>query len=65
MGEARHTATREGRGTSWDSPLDCREGTERERGRSETEDVTWGPRDSQVLPKYEKIKGVVLKGKEA
>ena len=31
-------------------------------GRNETEDVTWGPRDSQVLPKYEKIKGVALKG---
>jgi len=48
-----------------DRLLDCGEGTEGKGDRSgvkETEDVTWGPRDSQVLPKYEEIKGPPLRG---
>jgi len=63
-----HTATRRGkRDKSRDSFVDCRKGTEGKggkRGTKETEDVTWGPRDSQVLPKYENNKGIALKGTE-
>ena len=35
-----------------------------QRGKQETEDVTWGPRDSQALLKYEEIKRITLKGTE-
>jgi len=63
---ARHTATRRKRRIDLiDSLLGRRENTERkeiESGTKETEDVTWGPRDSQVLPKYEEIKGLPLRG---
>ena len=48
-----------------DSLYDCRESTKGKRGESEieeTEDVTWGPGDPQVLLKYEEIKGIALKG---
>ena len=51
-----------------DSSLDYRESTEGKGDRSEveeTEDVTWGPRDSQVLFKYERTKKIALKGTEA
>ena len=63
---ARHTATRRGRenGSIDRAPRPQRKHRGR-GGRSETketEDVTWGPRDSQVLPKYEEIKGSPLKG---
>jgi len=34
------------------------------KGVEETKDVTWGPRDSQGLLKYGKIKGIALKGTE-
>ena len=48
-----------------DSLLGYRENTEGEGSRDETretKDVTWGPRDPQVLLKYEEIKGTALKG---
>ena len=64
MGAA-HSNTQEKEKESIDSLLGYREDTEGEEGRSgtkETEDVTWGPRDSQVLPKYEEIKGPPLRG---
>ena len=62
---AAHSNTPRRKNESIDSPLGCRTGTEGEEGRKGakgTEDVTWGPRDSQVLPKYEEIKGSPLKG---
>ena len=64
---AAHSNMQEKRDKSKDSFLDCRESTERRGDKSETgetEDVTWGPRDSQVLLKYEEIKGIVHKGTE-
>ena len=61
-----HTATRRGKeNESIDSLSGYKANIEREEGGSgtkETEDVTWGPRDSQVLPKYEEIKGSPLRG---
>ena len=61
---AAHSNTRGKRNKLRDSSLDCRESIERERGRSQTKDVTWGPWDPQVLPKYEGIKVIALKGTE-
>jgi len=64
-GGAAHSNTQKKRDKSRDNFLDCRESTEGERGESgtgETEDVTWGPRDSQVLLKIRKIKGIAHKG---
>jgi len=64
---AAHSNTREKRDKSSSRFLDRRKDTEGKRGESEveeTEDVTWSPRDSQVLLKYGKIKKITLKGTE-
>jgi len=58
---AAHSNTQGKRTELIDSLLGCRENT-RERGTKETEDVTWGPRDSQALFKYEEIRGSPLRG---
>ena len=60
-----HSNTQRKRNKSGQLPGLQREYRQGKGGGSETEDVTWGPRDSQVLPKYEKIKGIALKGTEA
>ena len=52
----------EGKNKSEDGfrPIARVQGRKGDRGEvRETEDVTWGPRDSQVLFKYEGIKGIV------
>ena len=62
---AAHSNTQEKENESIDSLLGYRANTGGEEGGSgtkETEDVTWGPRDSQVSPKYEGIKGSPLRG---
>jgi len=64
-GGAAHSNTRGKRNELRNSSLWIAQGAQRVKGAKEieeTEDVTWGPRDSQVLPKYEEIKGSPLRG---
>ena len=64
-GGAAHSNTQKRKVKSGDKFLDCRENTEGKGNRKETgetEDVTWGPRDSQVCFKKQKIRRIVHKG---
>ena len=61
---AAHSNTPEKGNGSIDSLLGYRGDTEgKEKGTKETEDVTWGPRDPQVLLKYERPRESPIRGR--